>query len=336
MRFRRSHLGVAAIAVCLLAGSIAFRNPFTDKIEKPTDSSVSVVHSSEAVPTNHKPASKLREHALIADELPALNGCIAPEIAPAQRHPLDLYSCLLEARALSLDAAAAGEFFDEAAYLQDRGCLTLQELLERIKNNPTPEALEALKGLISVQRDFFNPVISSSELPAHSTDDEFGHSSFGRLSRCRKIRETESLLGIETSPDLVALELSLESDAIFDELASEVSRPLWRREYWLIMPTPAMIPPTADTGVFAQTIFDDPDLRYAVGSMDGSQLYSSAFGIRPSLFELDTFNSTLENMDKKSKNRGFIRLISLTSLADQLNDYSKLTPQQIGDACSGF
>ncbi len=205
MRLRRSHIGVAVVAVCLLVASISFHNPFTDKIEGPANSSAVAVHALETVSPNRKPRSKIREHVPIADVLPALHACIAEEPSPESRHPLDLYSCLLEARAMAMDAAAAGKFFDEAAYLQDSGCLTLPELLDRIKNNSTPEALEALKGLVVAEMGILDPV-QIDEHPLFATDD---NALAFRVVGCRSLLRIGRMLD-RSSPELLALTLAIE------------------------------------------------------------------------------------------------------------------------------
>lgn len=68
---------------------------------------------------------------------------------PRVEHPLDAYSCVLEARIRLNDAIAEGQQFDETAFLRSEGCPSLGELLQSIRTNPTEEGFEALRILIA-------------------------------------------------------------------------------------------------------------------------------------------------------------------------------------------
>ena len=84
---------------------------------------------------------------------------LGPEQIPKIEHPLDAYSCLIEARARKKDAVNSGETFDEQKFLMERGCPSLGELLLSIQSHPDQEAFDALRRLVADRAEYFIPMI---------------------------------------------------------------------------------------------------------------------------------------------------------------------------------
>ena len=84
---------------------------------------------------------------------------LGPEQIPKIEHPLDAYSCLIEARTRKKDAVDAGKTFDEERFLMEKGCPSLGKLLLSIQTHPSEEGFDTLRRLIRDRKEYFNPTV---------------------------------------------------------------------------------------------------------------------------------------------------------------------------------
>ncbi|MDO8553802.1 MAG: hypothetical protein Q7S22_03270 [Candidatus Micrarchaeota archaeon] len=114
-------------------------------------------------------------------------------------HPLDAYSCIMDARVQAFEAQTNAEFFDEDRYLKANGCPTMPELLDEIKKNPTPESLDALRRLALARSDYFDAKIAyfaytDKQTPYELRLDALGCSMY--LARMSFINESSAIMAV--------------------------------------------------------------------------------------------------------------------------------------------
>ncbi|MDO8554861.1 MAG: hypothetical protein Q7S22_08680, partial [Candidatus Micrarchaeota archaeon] len=128
-------------------------------------------------------------------------------------HPLDAVSCIEDARIRARELAGNGIVPDEDGDRQANGCPSLKELLKSIKDNPTPEALEALRRLILDYEDLFDPFFEVFDIGGGGAYA----SICAELTRNRSIKEG-------SYPLLTAIELAAINQDAFSIVSNYIIR----------------------------------------------------------------------------------------------------------------